>query len=84
MAPRRITGRAAQGAVDRLEHLEVAATYTVQFHVWAPLQGARTDQEDRQVPAFMIVANRLGVTVRQVVLAWLRSVGPTSRRSSVP
>ncbi len=63
-------------AVNRLEHLELAETCPVPFHVWAPLQGARTDHECRQIPAFSAVAGRLCVTVRQVVLAWLRSIGP--------
>jgi aryl-alcohol dehydrogenase-like predicted oxidoreductase/8-oxo-dGTP pyrophosphatase MutT (NUDIX family) len=63
-------------AVDRLDHLELAATCPVPFHVWAPLQGVRTDDEARRFPAFAVAAERLGLTVRQVVLGWLRSVGP--------
>jgi aryl-alcohol dehydrogenase-like predicted oxidoreductase len=62
-------------AVGRLEHLALAATCSVPFHVWAPLEGVRTDAEAHRFPAFTAVADRLGLTVRQVALAWLRSVG---------
>jgi aryl-alcohol dehydrogenase-like predicted oxidoreductase len=64
-------------AVDRLEHLALAASCPVPFHVWAPLNGVRTDVEAERFPAFTAVAQRLGLTVRQVVLAWLRSIGPS-------
>jgi aryl-alcohol dehydrogenase-like predicted oxidoreductase len=79
-AARRVVGDVAcvqnPLAVDRLDHLALASTSPVPFHVWAPLQGVRTDDEARRFPAFTVAAERLGLTVRQVVLAWLRSVGP--------
>ena len=66
-----------QLAPNELAHLALAATCPVPFHAWAPLQGVRTDDEARQeVPAFVVAAERRGITVRQVALAWLRTVGP--------
>jgi aryl-alcohol dehydrogenase-like predicted oxidoreductase len=64
-------------AVDRLEHLALAASCPVPFHVWAPLNGVRTDVEAERFPTFTAAAQRLGITVRQVVLGWLRTVGPS-------
>ena len=61
---------------DRCDHLALAASCPVPFHAWAPLQGVRTDDEARQLPAFLVAAEGLGLTVRQLALAWLRSVGP--------
>ena len=63
-------------AVTRLDHLALATRCPVPFHVWAPLDGVRTDDEARRFPAFTVAAERLGLTVRQVVLGWLLSVGP--------
>jgi aryl-alcohol dehydrogenase-like predicted oxidoreductase/8-oxo-dGTP pyrophosphatase MutT (NUDIX family) len=60
---------------DRREHLGLAGSCPVPFHAWAPLQGVRTDEEARAFPAFTVAAARLGITVRQVALAWSRSVG---------
>ena len=65
-----------QLAPTQLDHLALAATCPVPFHAWAPLQGVRTDEEaGGEAPAFAVCAERLGITVRQAALAWLRSVG---------
>lgn len=60
---------------SRLDHLELASSCPVPFHAWAPLDGVRTDEEARAFPAFTVAAERLGLTARQVTLAWLRSLG---------
>ena len=60
-------------APDRLDHLALASVCPVPFHAWAPLQGVRTA---RRLPAFTVAAERTERTVRQVALAWLRTIGP--------
>ena len=60
----------------RPDHLALASSCPVPFQAWAPLEGVRTDDEAASLAAFAVAAERLGLTARQVALAWLRSVGP--------
>ena len=46
------------------------------FLAWAPLDGVRTDEEAAAHPEFLAAAETMGISVRQLALAWERSLAP--------